>query len=91
MEDNTTLTAQEMKMKEILQPFLLDEGEGGEGEGIPLLYEPVVIKIPIKNCQNTLVAKNLLEDLKIKQTPQEKSNNNERRSTIASPKNDQSK
>ena len=71
MEDS--LTPQEMKMHKILEPLQQLEDETRTS----LLYEPVIIRIPIKNCQDTLSTKAILEEYK-KQTRTKETKTNER-------------
>ena len=53
--DVEMISAQEMKMKEILTDFMVSDP-------VALIYTPVFIKIPIKNCQKTLSTKAILNE-----------------------------
>ena len=51
---------QEIRMQEILEPFIENEDNPKQST----LYEPVLIKIPIKNCQDKISSKTILEKSK---------------------------
>lgn len=85
------LSKQEIRMQEILEPFIENEDNPKEST----LYEPVLIKIPIKNCQDKISSKTILEkskEINKKETIKNyKKKDDERRGTANASKDDQSK
>lgn len=69
MNKKDVLSKQEIRMQEILEPLREDEDNLKQAT----LYEPVIIKIPIKNCQNKLSSKTILEKTKQIQIKEKKS------------------
>ena len=60
MNKKDVLSKQEIRMQELLEPLREDEDNPKQA----MLYEPVIIKIPIKKCQNKLSSKTILEKTK---------------------------
>lgn len=54
------ISKQEIRMQQILEPFIENEDNPKHST----LYEPVLIKIPIKNCQDKISSKTILEKSK---------------------------